>query len=486
MSHIGRVLKSYSNITQPKTQCTQELALAIALPDEYPSIRLPTVDYPRSSIATLSDQYSWTVPPVSPTSLGFLSGSFIAALYGQPARSMMVWQSLSTGAYDCSFDGPNSSRWCIAPGDPFLRSNGDYWPLVTAAFRSGTSPPHGRTMALGVSRGHNFVFLNNSDRINIEASGGPFGTLTGALNFSVWKWCGKEQSPTQATWASITVTAGTIVPTSIYTLSGNSGYFAVQFDSVQITSGDAGTGNHELRVDVQCSANEGFALLHSPDVDPLSEGDVNMLTETRLNSSSLLMTNTTSVLNKQGTVIAARLRKVDVTQATFDMLTKAAEKYTGAAEKGVYTFKEFTEEASQFKSAYIRNLQGTVTGLAFDLDVDDYYHLIYISANTANQFNVRHTGTYEYKTEVARYAKDVSPYAYTDLILARRLISSNPEWFYENPLHMADVYRFVRRAVKFAGKYAGTAASVIQALAPQYGAPAGLAAAALQGFAEQM
>lgn len=469
----------------------KSLALAIALPDQCPAMRLPTSDMPRSSINVVSDQYSWATPTTGWTANGFPDDSMVVLLYGQPGRSMMVWQSdlptqSATGTnYVMRFDSQSGVSWPISAGDQLLRTGG-YWPLV-GALRNPSFPvgPHGETLSIGTTKNANYVFLNAGDQLVVGSTSGALGTMDGYLTFGVDRWSGRDQAPYTQTSVTAVVTAGTVVSTVLLT-APVAGYYAVSFSEGQITVGLAGSGEHPILCYIHPQATSGFKLLHPADVDPISSGDINILTDTRVNASALLITNTTSVLNRQGSVIAARMRAVDGMMATYEGLGRAAEKYTGGADKGVYTFKEFTEEAALFTSCNIRGVNGAWNGVCFDLDVDDFYHLIYISGDSAarNTYNVKLTTAYEYKTEVARYPKAVTMHRFEALVEARRLISSNPNWFYENPLHMLDIYRFVRDKVNQVGRIAAKispfAAGAISAVAPEFAAPAMAANSFLQ------
>lgn len=211
------------------------------------------------------------------------------------------------------------------------------------------------------------------------------------------------------------------------------------------------------------------------ELDAIANGDSQLGEDTRVVASSMLMTNTSALLARQGTVLAARLRGIDAFDVTPAALAKSDEKYAGDAAKGVYTFLEFSNEREKFRSCVIAE-----TSMSYSLDIDDYCHFIQITcpqvATASNTFTVSFDNILEFKTDSARYSKSVANLSYGDLILARRCINSNPEWFFENPQHMAALYNWilshasaaVRGARRYAGPIAGAATAIDPSRAPLY------------------
>jgi hypothetical protein len=242
------------------------------------------------------------------------------------------------------------------------------------------------------------------------------------------------------------------------------GHYALIFTSAVYTSG-ADLGSITLNVTHVISvASAGWQIVHMGDLDPVN-GDPLMGTDTRMNGFSFLATNTTSLLNRQGTVLAARMKAIEFASQTPSTLARAAEKYTDDAEKGVYTYLEFSSSREKFTVVNASRYP------VYPLDTDDYYHLIQITcpnvATTANTYTCSFDSTLEYKTESARYVKDVALHDFSALVEARLLCNSTPIWFYENPLHWRSIIARVARgaaagygAIKRHGPRLLTAASM--------------------------
>jgi len=446
------------------------LAMHIADPTRCNLVRVPTTDYARTSTALLDDQV--TIASTNSSPPGFSQTCLNAIFYGQPARSMLCWQTLqdpdSTFTYNCYFAGPGASTyWTIKynNGDdyPYEPSSG-WWPLV-AATSEDTSSPHGQVLPIGLSANIPFVFMNAGDKFTgANPTDYPFGSgdLTANLWFNVYRWCGRYTQPCLVQTGNINFSDGEGF--SYLFVAPTAGYYALNYAGASIVSGTSVTATWYIVVNLETYANVGWRFYHHVDADVFAGGDPNMLLNVRATASTLLFTNATSALNAQGSVVAARIRSVDGLDVTQSILAKAAEKYEGNASKGIYTFKEFSAYAEVFRTCVLQSGEvDAALNPAYDLDFDDYYHYItmQVPSATINTFNVRYCTAIEFRLDSARYERSTSEQQYEALIAARKLISSNPEWFYENPLHMAQIYNFIRsyagsawRAIKTATPYA--------------------------------
>lgn len=446
-------------------------ALAIALPEAHPNVRLPTVDMPRSSVTTLRDTEVVPTPANTSSLNDFDLGTLLYAHYGQPARLALVTRMhLTTAYYKAKFNngsGAWSNMWKLSKQSFSLAGKyvmEDMWPFVGATWDSGPSI-HGPTLPYGASAHGSFCFLNAYDSLKVTWPGQGAGTYV--LTFTILQYDAPGVTPTVGgtTTLQITQAGGSVNSSFTPTVPG---YYALKVDSFEVVTGTFSSGFGVI-VELICMPSASvpkWANVCMGDIDPLNAGDTNMSECTRVNSSSFLMTNTTSALNKQGTAIAARIREHFPFLITPTVLGRMAEKYVNEAAFGIYSFKEFDSAAEQFRN------NAEDGHLSFDLDYDGYYHFVAISnpasATASNVYSLSIDTTLEYKTDVARYPKDISYMQHGDLIEARRLLNSNPHWFYENPLHMGQIYGFVknlgRKAVRgaiTAAPYALDAASVI-------------------------
>lgn len=435
-----------------------DLSLYISVPQSVGAIRLPTVDMSRTSTACLKDQFSISTPTVNPP--GFASNDILIALYGQPGRSCMLFQSgLVNSTYVCSFSNfNNNTNWCLLNGAqiaPTQAIDSD-WPLVgCSTVTSGA--PHGPNMSIGSSKSLKYVFLNASDYIVVTSIASTVGNFTGYVELIMYQWNGKDCTPTLVSNNQLGITAG--VGTMNIPPAGNGGWCALRAVQIVYVGGSL-NATPQVTVSVNCVSTSGWMCIHPGDVDQGDNGDPNLIEDCRVDACALLVTNSTSVLNKQGTVNAARMRNIDFMSVGPSVLAKAGELYNGSAAKGVYTFKEFTHYAENYVNATLEISIGsnfvanTPTGIQFDLDYDDYYHFIRIvgDSHTPNTFTCGLVNALEFRTEIARYPKGVAVQNFMELVNARQAIASKPQWFYENPLHMMEIYEFMKNAARKAMK----------------------------------
>jgi hypothetical protein len=337
------------------------------------------------------------------------------------------------------------------------------------AYGAGTSGYfHGKMLPVGVSNGVSYVLMNAQDSMTLAST--YTGSGTGVLEFATYIYIGMGSAPGFVSRASVNVTGGTFF-SYVFTAT-TSGYYAFKINGLYTQTIPLGTSaiTATLVINSGASVTTGWANVYSPDFSNIADdgGDPTIVEEARVNASALLVSNTSSMLNMQGVVIAARFRETLPFALTPGVLGKLAEKYTGKAALGVYTFKEFSFQGEEFTTSYV-----TRTGLrGFNLDYDDYIHLIQISnptyATQSNAYDVVLDTTVEYKTDSARYQKGVSLYPHAALLSARKMINERPEWFYENPIHVAKVYQFLKNGLIKAGRmavraapYAATAASAL-------------------------
>lgn len=447
------------------------LAMAMSLPSDYPSIRFPTVDMPRTSVLTGKDVYTFSNPTTS--AAGFNNGDMLIAVYGQPGRGLVTFANATVaGAYNLHFSSNagsgigDSNTWEIIPVALNTSASFEtYWPATYASNPAGTGP-HGYTLAIGLSDNVGYVFLDNNDSLSLGVTTWT-SSAVGSAVFDIYKYSGLSTPPNLVSEKFYTLVSGNIPAGALYTAIA-AGYYTVRFNRIDITSGSITSGANVINMALLANAGNRWSQYTISEVDAYNGGDTNIGADCRVNAFSCLVTNTSSQLNAQGNVVAARIRNPLHTEISPKQLARAAEKYYGKAALGCYTFKEFSSEAEVFNTTTNVDTKGIV----FNLDYDDYIYFMQITnpvvATAANNFEVSVQYTLEFKTEVQRYTKGVSELNYTSLIEARKLINDKPDWFYENPLHMRDIYNLIKRGVVGAGRmigraapYMGTAASAL-------------------------
>lgn len=425
----------------------QAYATAIALPHESMIARFPSVDNSRTSVAAFLDQYTITTNTVA---YGAWSpGDLLFAFFGQPNRLAMQLTTLpsaATSVYGLLFSnsGTVSSTWtttvelgATTSGQVAQEAVATSWPIAGGSLTSGTAL-HGLTMPVGLSSGSRYIWVDAGTVLNVTTSFTGAASIPISYNF-VWKYWSQENSSETGGFSNPNGTSTSFTAPS-------SGYLAIALKEV-VASGPF--ANVAINVNITVTwTNTGplatWSTIHLGDLDPANGGDVTMGRKIRINASSLLLTNTTATIQKQGTVLSARLNELPFYVATPATLARSAEKYTGGAENGVYTFKEFTPYSEVYRAAIDSGY------LVFDLDYNDFYHFIQISSTSfvasPNTFTLSLANNIEFQSDLSRHVKGfANPGEYAALIHARGIIASTPEWFFENPSHLASVMGLVSR-----------------------------------------
>jgi hypothetical protein len=449
---LGKARRAMTGVKGKWSAEARALALAISIPCEYPNLRLPTEDAPRTSIITLKDQLTITGPATA-TVPNWNQGDLLFAVYGHPSRLAMVGAAISSAAsYVCYFPQPNGTpytAWTVTPTYEAVVATVQPidelpWPLLAAAHFSG-STPHGATMPAGVSHGVSYLLCNPGDTLQIQSPGSPW---TGVLVFTLRRWVGTGSPPVDVVEVvlpiAITATTITVVPVTASALT-TAGHYSLTCTGLQFNSGIAAVTSVNVYLTTP-SSGPYWSIVHMGDLDP-SGGDPLLGADTRMNGFSFLATNTTSFLNRQGTVLAARVKNTDFPLVTPTNLARISEKYTDGADKGVYTYLEFSSDREKFTDVSPMGYP------QYPLDIADYYHFIQITCpgtTTPNTYTCSFDSTIEFKTDSARYVKSVSPYSFTALVEARRLCNETPDWFYENPLHWRDIVTRITSGARMA------------------------------------
>jgi hypothetical protein len=433
-------------------QGVQDLAEAMTMPC-MAAVRFPTQDMPRTSVTVCTDQRNVSSPTVAYSS--FPTGDLLIAFFGQPGRLAMIYGPITSGGTGTWYFTPSTAT-TIAPGltrrVEIPASTTQTSPVGMWLDPVGVSadvPIHGQTQTVGKQDNHTYLWLNTGDVVNFSYTVTAVPTQ-GTIMMRVVRYQGPNSSYEDI--ADFTMGVN-ISGTGSYTHSSAAGYIAFVVDSYSASTGTTGILVGALTfnsVTTAYAGGVGWMQVSLADCDPNAAGDMNMMEEARVNGASLLATNVSSALNRQGTVLAARMRQVPFWKVTPAMLGRAAEKYQGDAIHGCYTFFEFSDTRQTFVNC------NTDYAASFDLDYNDYYHFIELScpayATAPNSYAIKFDTLVEYKTDIGRYGKATSEYTFQDLVAARRLINSVPVWFYENPTHAKQLYGLIKRALGGAWK----------------------------------
>lgn len=448
-------------------------------------MRMPTVDMPQTAIIRLRDQMS--VNHISAQILDYDVGDMVYSLYGQPGRMLDYGPVIPAGVgyYRCYFQPPGAFvlpnaladplYWTLYPlpktGPPnFSLSKAEDWPLAKVEH----TPTNGfnqmytgqRQKAIGMYEEKNYIFLNHYEEIRVVENLGTT-TFNGDATFQVYYY--QQENVVPVSYEVIIPLVNGVIPVGSVLVNPlnedrPAGYYALRFMGFNSTSGATSSG-YFIGVAVYLTSAQPIRIQrYAPELD----GDRSIGAVVRRTAASLLITNTSALNFRQGTVIGARLAGADETTTTKARLDVAAQRYVGDGANGCYTYLSFSGSDEQFHTAVDRELGG----ISFSLASPEYVHVVRVSnpsvATAPNSYAVSVDCVLEFMTDSQRYSKEVPMLLHDELVEARRIANATP-FFYENPLHLADIGKYVLKAWGFLRKNAVPISNAISAVAPQYG-----------------
>lgn len=471
------------------------IAYALALPSHHTAIRFPDQNAESTDVKGFKFVNRLTHPSTGNTSYGFDSTDFLIILFGQPACMYMYWRDPVISAYTAwmCYQGSNGADLYGQVATLFQRQNGGdavynvtrVWDLslpVPIVGMSGNAGFFHGAYLPGAVYGllpEYFIYMNRGDTIVLEfivtysnALTGYSGNLTveiytydlpGKPLVKGMQYTGLAAAGSSAlggeTRIALPASNGRV---ELNIEANNAGWYAFTVTQMELASLAPGGGVDMLQVDAAMSAGveAGWSVACSPDflsstVVPIATGIPQLAENARVNACSLLITNTTSLLNRGGSVNAARIA---YNNARPEFLTKdqlmgtAEDTYTGDAANGVYTFMENTEWTAE------RHRCATGAGPLLTLGNNSKYHYIAITAALPQTYTVTCNFIMEYKVASVVLANNCTADGrLQDLLDARRLINESPEWFFENPLHMSQIFSWIKKGAKAFLHYAPTA-----------------------------
>jgi hypothetical protein len=206
----------------------------------------------------------------------------------------------------------------------------------------------------------------------------------------------------------------------------------------------------------------------------------------RLNATSLLLTNVTKVLNKEGTVLASRLVASVTGDATTPLMNYAGlgalnasnpvTRYFGALERGSYSFTAPDQESLSFVSPYSR-MDDTKTPKTRDYAVltpqGRFYNAHFLTDSDSTPGNLTSIAVacdahYEFRTKSTLFQLDYSRMP-LELYHAASLTVMKAGLFYENEWHKMMINGVIKAAKwaapVLANAYAGPTASLVRGAA---------------------
>lgn len=464
-----------------------EVAKSICMPAEHRAVRYPT--YPATEMTGLFDyrfNETLTVAADAPGSATNKSGTTRHVLTRDVGGTYLrdaEWKYTTSGSikflteminviYTLADADYSYRRMC--PHDtnnrfPVLNYQNKEWALVPTFINSGAVAVAGPHFAVDVFRNGVVEATANKYSVVVE-----WYTTDGDLHSKV---LGNRTLTSLATnavamrVASITIPTGSVQPTEV----------------------------------LQCLL--GFVLHNDPGVMKLLQHPYDWgvnpeyhnasapFISTRCNSSSLLLTNVTKVLNKEGTVLGARMVGTlngDKTTPLFNFVdvstasaTNPATRYYGALERGSYNFTVPDNESLTFVTPYNKLDDSIITPgsvvqrtYAVMTPQDRYYNIVFLTdgdaAETPSSIAVNLDLHFEFRTRSTLFQLDYSRLP-IEAYHAATLAVLKAGLFYENEWHKA-LLNGVLKATKWAAPVLGAAA----------GNPAGLVAAAAKAAVSQI
>lgn len=449
----------------------------LMLPFDTPGLRLPTVDSP--VVATAQFRYPTAFREFLPTDL-WNGISCMAAVFGQPGLTHISGPHFTPDAdqHELYFHNPGLTetwRWFIEPTAPLwshdvIEFNAP-WPLADVR----KYPTTDRVPIL-LHENRRYVHMQMADALFFEVS--LDGGTTAARDFLFDITVLLEDGPHTCDNVKVTVPGGTNAASLLFNgllttipaptagvpthlpVPPFGAWVHVALKSLTRNSPADVPNNMKVRLSIRTTDfSSPRVKLHYLE-DMVSSPSIAQ--EMRRTACTLLVTNTSAPIIRQGNVLAARL---DCTAAPglIDLakFQKAARKHAGDACKGCYTYMEFPKECEEFVSHV------TELGCPLAYFQNTMYNLITITNSNAqsapNSYMMTCDIAIEFKTESQLWKTDVPYLPFDELVHARR-ISNSTNYFYDNPLHWSQISRLIEQAWNGVRKNAtklGTVASIM-------------------------
>lgn len=434
------------------------LAKQMALPEgSLTPFRLPTADMPRTAVLKSSVTFNVNTPTAEFTNIPQADQTtLMTVVLGRPGCSLMYGPTkpsvtATANAMYRTFTFMNNTGGTQHGGfDAFTylaKSS-----TISLPFRPLKDVAGAEKFPLANSRGYTYFWFDHGCSLMLNANA---ASLKFSIQFTWFRYLGPGEDDAIA--GNFTLNANdTAVNGATSNPTLGSGWYRLvfEFTNPSATEDITGSDNRTLIPSIifgdgsggGADLNVGVFRFSCPDVTQ----DATIGGKCRRTACSVLMTNSSSEINQQGTVVAGRALFDDIgretTGTTFSVsdVAKLANKYTGKAHKGCFTYMDFDQGCEVFEQACNELLHPTL-----QLDPILYMHVILItnpaSFTLPNSYIVTVQTHYEFLTDSMKYPTTVPTAQYQSLIEARR-INNATEYFYENPLHPGDIWRFIRNS----------------------------------------
>lgn len=432
------------------------LAKTIALPNEYPPTRLPTQNAIERTAVT---QFQIT----GTSSLDGNNGGIVhALLMRHPAIPLWLTQTFTSMGIE--YGSTIQEAASVALRGPTVFTN---LQLDTAVpFGTGLPAPLTSNVipfAQDTVVGADYFYVPAGGAIFLRAVSSAV-QASGEISAQLMQWNGPGQeslwTALSMTWAGSNVAMTPLPPTAGAPVTAAGGWYRFTTATVvtalpspanlQFTCGWITGGAYAVPAGTIAGMYPaGLVAEWTTSIIPFAN--------TRVTASGLLLSNVTKVLNKEGTVLAARLTP---DQSPFSPSIAALgsrnvmEKYFGPLEQGVYTFTSPTPESMTFTDATV----GSSTLFPFlDLNKLGMVNLVRLSdPSVVESSTMAFTVDWhvEFRTTSVLFPLGVTATPLEEFQAAQVALALGGN-FFENPLHLGAIGGMVGKAAGMVAKTLG-------------------------------
>lgn len=450
-----------ASLVQFSAQSGHALSTFLATPSESPLFRMPTTGGPltsclrlRSLLTASSGQYA---------EVSSSSKDFNIILYGQPGRlfeagpipmaanTLQYLQNASNGTYAFTASEIYTTTRAVKIGS-ITPGSSQQWP---------TRRP------IGYSNDETYMLMNTNESLRVAAVA---GTVTSHnFQFRVFKWNGINSTKAYAGIAYGTVTtlnAWVTLTLGDGLTAWDGGYYTLECDAAQ------NGVTYNFCIDSPADLY-GYVSVCMPSLMQDTASCV------RRTACSLLLSNTTAAMDRGGTLTAQRVdsRPIHLNTSTVKQLIKnKMSPYQGDSGKGLYTYLAFEESDENFITA-CANVGVDATSYpatnangdspTFNLDKPGYVHVVNVVGDTnhVNTFSLIVDTVVEFQCDSQLFSRDTPNHSLSELYSARVITNSTP-FFFENPLHLRDIGRFLLNSWRMLQRNSGKIADAASVLYP--------------------
>jgi hypothetical protein len=220
-------------------------------------------------------------------------------------------------------------------------------------------------------------------------------------------------------------------------------------------------------------AGDAFAHLTIPQV----ESQLLNLTQSRVLTSSVMLSDCASMTNVEGTVYGTQIPAglLWTSFMTPNSVTQSREYFSGRAATGVYGWLK-PAQATDFQfQRTITSVNGVLTNASFPLDsgmpvvVEIISTLGIGSTFPAIDFLMTQAYAIEFITSVQWYEAEFCMMRTTDRMNAIDRLATVPQ-FSENPMHLETLWKSIKGAPNFLRSHSAKISGALSAIFPQYSA----------------